>query len=253
MRQYRSFAHPAPHPSRVGPRAAAGLSIVLLFLFSGVAPAQQSAASGRRGGGDGTASSANDIIARFRRDWSNEKGHMRPLGDRGWKARVTALQGLVRLGPEAVAPLVGALDDGDDELRVFAAQGLGFVGEAGVVGRLERTLAEDKAPAARLYAADSLGMFGGLRPKPLFERIQADDPNKDVQAHMRFALERKGDALPVKVREELGGYDLSRLDTAEVGKAAPDFTLTDPLGRRYRLSDFRGKKVVVLLFIYGDT
>jgi hypothetical protein len=234
------------------PVLALGLTVVL-FFFSVRTPAQPPAAPGQRQGTDSTARSADDVIARFRREWSAEKDHMRPLADRGWKTRTAALQGLVQLGPKAVTPLVRALDDGDDEMRVFAAQVLGFVGDARVALRLERTLAEDKVPAARLYAADSLGMIGGLQPKPLFERIEAEDPNKDVRTHMRFALERKGEALPEKVRENLGGFDLQRLDTAEVGMPAPDFTLTDALGQSYRLSDFRGKKAVVLLFIYGDT
>jgi HEAT repeat protein len=173
---------------------------VILFLCSGRAPAQPPTDPRQRRGTDSNATSADLVIARFRREWSAEKGHMRPLDDRGWKARVTALQALVRLGPEAVAPLVRALDDADDELRVFAAQALCFVGDARVAERLERTLAEDKNPAARLHAADSLGMIGGLRPNPLFERIEAEDPNKDVRAHMRFALERKGGALQGKVR-----------------------------------------------------
>jgi HEAT repeat protein len=231
---------------------ALGLSVVL-FLFSDPAPAQPPAGLSQRQGTDSTAPSADEVIARFRQEWKAEKGHMRPLDDRGWKARMTALKGLVRLGPEAVAPLVRALDDEDAELRVFAAHALGFVGDARAAKRLERTLAEDQAPAARLHAADSLGMIGGLPPKPLFERIEAQNSSKDVRAHMRFALERKGEALPEKMRENLRDYDLTRLDTAEVGKTAPDFTLTDALGQSYRLSDFRGKKAVVLLFIYGDT
>ena len=34
----------------------------------------------------------------------------------------------------------------------------------------------------------------------------------------------------------------------KVGNAAPDFTLTDQSGATVRLSDFRGKKSVVLAF-----
>jgi peroxiredoxin len=34
----------------------------------------------------------------------------------------------------------------------------------------------------------------------------------------------------------------------KVGDRAPDFTLTDTDGRQVRLSDFRGKKNVVLAF-----
>ncbi len=34
-------------------------------------------------------------------------------------------------------------------------------------------------------------------------------------------------------------------------KSAPDFTLTDTNGKTVRLSDFRGKKFVVLTFLRG--
>lgn len=34
----------------------------------------------------------------------------------------------------------------------------------------------------------------------------------------------------------------------KVGDVAPDFTLTDTMGREVKLSDFRGKKSVVLAF-----
>jgi peroxiredoxin len=36
-----------------------------------------------------------------------------------------------------------------------------------------------------------------------------------------------------------------------VGQAAPDFELTDVQGRIVRLSDYRGKKHVVLVFTRG--
>lgn len=35
------------------------------------------------------------------------------------------------------------------------------------------------------------------------------------------------------------------------GEFAPDFELTDVTGRRIRLSDFRGNKIVVLYFLRG--
>lgn len=36
--------------------------------------------------------------------------------------------------------------------------------------------------------------------------------------------------------------------TVEIGKPAPDFELSDQFGRKVKLSDFRGKKNVVLVF-----
>lgn len=40
-------------------------------------------------------------------------------------------------------------------------------------------------------------------------------------------------------------------DQTGVGQAAPDFTLKDVQGRTIRLSDFRGRQHVVLVFTRG--
>lgn len=47
---------------------------------------------------------------------------------------------------------------------------------------------------------------------------------------------------------DLPPYDLKRIKT---GSLAPDFTLEDLDGRRVTLSQFRGKKKVVLVFYRG--
>ena len=49
------------------------------------------------------------------------------------------------------------------------------------------------------------------------------------------------------------GTDLSPTDLqrVKVGQAAPDFTLEDMEGKGITLSDFRGKKTVVLVFYRG--
>jgi len=58
---------------------------------------------------------------------------------------------------------------------------------------------------------------------------------------------------PEAVRKAIAEYDLEKMDTARVGKWAPDFVLPDAGGEAYRLSQFRGKKVVVLTFVVADT
>ena len=55
------------------------------------------------------------------------------------------------------------------------------------------------------------------------------------------------------VRDAWANYDLSRLDVAKEGKQAPDFTLADASGQSYRLSEYRGKKTIVVTFILQDT
>jgi peroxiredoxin len=68
---------------------------------------------------------------------------------------------------------------------------------------------------------------------------------------LELALKRGAKGREKSVRDDLAAYDLARMDTARVGLPAPDFTLTDVDGRRVRLSDYRGKKAVALVFIYG--
>jgi cytochrome oxidase Cu insertion factor (SCO1/SenC/PrrC family) len=49
------------------------------------------------------------------------------------------------------------------------------------------------------------------------------------------------------------GADLpaTDLERVKVGQPAPDFTLEDMYGKKISLSDFRGKKSVVLVFYRG--
>ena len=54
------------------------------------------------------------------------------------------------------------------------------------------------------------------------------------------------------VKDAWASYDLSQMDSAKEGKPAPDFALADAAGQIYRLSEFRGKKTVVLTFILQD-
>jgi hypothetical protein len=58
---------------------------------------------------------------------------------------------------------------------------------------------------------------------------------------------------PTAVLNAIADYDLAKMDTARVGKPAPDFAVPDAGGETYRLSQFRGKKVVVLAFVVADT
>jgi hypothetical protein len=58
---------------------------------------------------------------------------------------------------------------------------------------------------------------------------------------------------PAAVQHAIAEFDLAKMDTARVGKRAPDFTLPDAGGETYRLGQFRGKRAVVLTFIVVDT
>ncbi len=193
-----------------------------------------------------------DIIRTFEKAWIVPKGYMRPLDDAGWKARMTAFQKLAACGEKAVPVLTDALAKGEPETRVFAAQAFGLMADPKAKPELEAAL-KDKNPAVRLYALDALSMFGKLASTDELKAMKEKDANRDVKAHVGFALDRDDKPDPAALRKLLAGYDLAKMNTAVVGKAAPEFELTDATGKSYKLADFKGKKAVVLVFVYGDT
>ncbi len=192
------------------------------------------------------------VLEGFQKAWQPSKGSLRPLKDEAWKVRFQSFQQLVRLGEKATPALTVALIEGDTDTRVFAAQALTFRADRASQPALTKAL-QDKHPAVRLYAIDALSMFGRLKITDAYQQLRDKDGNRDVRSHMSFALERDDEPQPEAIRKLLLDYDVADLDSAKIGKSAPDFTLSDPKGQKHQLSDWRGKKTVVLIFIYGDT
>jgi HEAT repeat protein len=182
---------------------------------------------------------ARQLVARFDK------------GDPGWKVRMEALVRLVRAGPAVVPVLAEALHKGPPATRELAAQALVLFAEPATRPALERALADPKS-SVRLYAIQALSMFGPLPRSKRHEQILRNDPCFwGVRPMMAAALERRDRPSPARLRKMLADYDLRQMDSARLGELAPDFTLSDFSGKMYRLSQFRGK-TVVLRFILFD-
>jgi hypothetical protein len=216
-----------------------GLTVALALL----APTALSASDQKPPGTSGRAAAqkeARQLVARFDK------------GDPGWKVRMEALVRLARAGPAVVPVLAEALDKGSPSTREFAAQALALFAEPSTRPALERALADPKS-GVRLYAIQALSMFGRLPRSERHERILRNDPSFwGVRPMMAAALARDDRPNPAQLRKLLADYDLRQLDGARLGELAPDFALGDLSGKTYRLSQFRGKKVVVLRFILFD-
>lgn len=185
--------------------------------------------------------------------WKGGRGYMRPLDDTGWKARMLAIAALVKSGDASVTPLLAALKDGDTPRRLLAAQTLGYLGPNVPVDSLTTAINGDADAAVRLYAIDALGMQGGRDLGGLLAGRKEKEKNRDARKHVAYALERKGKPLAADVVKTLKQWDPRTINTAKLGKPAPDFELKTVSGKTIKLSQYRGKKPVVLVFIYGDT
>ena len=196
---------------------------------------------------------AATVVETFEKSYEDTKGYMRPLGDRGWEVRFRALRQLVLLGETSTPTLLEALDSPDSEVRILAAQALSLVGDPSARAALAKCLQKDLSASVRLYAADGLGILGASEHKDLLERVRAEDKNGDVRSHCGFALERPNKDVLGRVREDFGKYDVAQLSAVRLGEPAPNVTLESHDGKPVELASFRGKKAVVLVFIYGDT
>ncbi len=185
--------------------------------------------------------------------WMKNRRYMRQIDDQTWKGRMVAMQKLVAAGKEAVPALLEALNSRDDSTRVFAAQTLGYLGRHVPGEPLLKAAAEDPNPAVRLYAVDALGMKGGQDLSEELAALKKRETNRDVLKHIGYAQERQATGIRQEVISTLVNWDSSTLDSAKVGMPAPDFQLQTVDGKKVRLSDFRGKQAVVLVFVYGDT
>lgn len=165
-----------------------------------------------------------------------------------WKLRMETLVGLVKAGPAATPVLVEALKKGAPATRELAAHALAIRADPGARPALLRAL-EDPEVTVRMYAVRALSTLGG---QELTERQRQFLPvHGFVGRYVGATLSRDKQPHSAAIRQALVDFDLASIDTARLGMVAPDFTLTDALGDTYRLSQFHGKKVVVLEFSPG--
>lgn len=183
-----------------------------------------------------------------------EKHGVADLNDTDWRVRTLAVRDLVRAGQAAEPGLIAALKHTNAHLRHVAAMTLGIVRSTNAVPALEITLKDDADDVVRAQAAAALWQIGVSSSLPALRTAEKEDKSKDVKhqaALAAYAIER-GHAATPQLAAAYHALDESRFGSVRAGQSAPDFQLPDTEGRPWRLSDFRGKQPVVLIWIFAD-
>jgi len=203
------------------------------------------------------AQQARELLARFKTiDWDARAVMVKKpeqIGDEAWKVRVQTEFELVALGTDALPALLEATQDDNRHARGLAAYVLGVLGDERALPALTRLLQEDKDPSVRIYASDALGRLAKAPTLPVVQQA-TQDGNSFVKFSAQVATRRIQEGKGANgLREQfIRLYDKNQIASAALGKPAPDFALTTDGTDTVRLSDFRGKKNVVLIFQLAD-
>lgn len=187
-------------------------------------------------------------------DRTLNKAGVASLADTDWKVRTLAVRDMVRAGKAAEADIIAALSDANVHVRHLATMALGIQRSEAAAPQLEKLLREDAEVTVRSQAAVALGQIAGKSSLPALKAALRQEKNGDVlhQTAMAIhAIETNQPATP-ELAKAFASLDESTFGIAKVGEAAPDFILPDTTGESWRLSDFRGKQNVLLVWIFAD-
>ncbi len=191
------------------------------------------------------------VLREFSSGWPADRTPYRTEEDTdSWQTYALSMKRLVAMGDKALPGMIEGCDDANLQVRALSARVLGYLQAEASVPKLIELLNDKSAPVA-LLAADALGQIQDPRGLKALRSARNSEKRGDVLLHINKSLDRQ---VPLEdgVVEQILKIDSDLIDSAKVGQAAPDFTLQDADGKSWTLSDLRGSKTVVLVFIYGD-
>ena len=199
----------------------------------------------------------NQILERVRKhNFESNSGYdgVGDLTDEAWRIRMLVIRDLVRLDSEATPILIAGLNDENRHIRHVCVTALGILGVQDAGDNLIQLLTDDPDPIVRGQAAQALGQIGYTQAVSTLKKVGEQDKNQHVRHRANLAVGRLKEGVRTNAEsiKAWSGLDERTFRQVEVDKQAPDFELKDTNGKTWRLSNFRNKKMVVLIWIFAD-
>lgn len=175
------------------------------------------------------------------------------LCDPDGRVRLLAVRDLVLAGHPGVPAMMAGLSDPSEHVRQVSAAALGILRAEEAAGRLQQVAEADRSLTVRSQAVVALGQMVSRDALDLLGRLVQSDPSRFLRHRCELAIDRIGKDMGAtdELREAYRRLDPKRFGQVGVGKAAPEFVLSDTEEHAWRLSDFRGQWVV-LIWIFAD-
>lgn len=176
------------------------------------------------------------------------------LNDKAWRVRLLAIRDLVRLGEKAIPEIITYLNHENSHIRHVGAYVLGLQANSASEKALIHLLKNDSDPIVRSQAAVSLGRLNSQSALPELDKLKQFDSSRDVRHQCELAIYRikHFQGADENLAESYSSLNELNFNLIQVGKPAIDFEIQDTEGKTWKLSDFKGKKEVVLIWIFAD-
>lgn len=196
----------------------------------------------------------NPIKEGFTYDRNLDEHGVADLDDRDWLVRTLAVRDLVRLGADVTDDLEKTLHHSNPHVRQISAMAAGILRLDSVIERLETMLSEDSDEVVRSQTAISLWQIGSENSLNLVKSVQKNDDSKDVrhQAELAAYAIENGYTATDELKEAFINLNEEHFNKVQTGKPAPDFKLPDTENKPWKLSDLKGDKPVVLIWVFAD-
>ena len=202
-------------------------------------------------------STSNQIIDRVRKHNFEVNSGYEGVGDMtddAWRIRILAIRDLVCMGSSAVPTLITGIHDENRHVRHVCVTVLGILGVQDAGDDLMKLLTDDTDPIVRGQTAQALGQIGYMQAMSKLKMVTERDKSEHVKHRARLAIRRLNEEATTdnEVISAWSGLDEKTFHQVKVGQPAPELELKDTRGKTWRLSDFKSKKTVMLVWIFAD-